>query len=127
MRTELPVKVHKIQPRWNECKLFRSLNTVLISLPLTNLLYIYIYTFYTFTCTHIPFLFAYIAPWRARKYSNRATSCNLNLFYLCARFGGRENVNTRRAIHFRSGRIYFDSTLMAVLVVEIRSFVSRIY
>lgn len=122
------MKVHKIQPRWNECKLFRSLNTVLISLPLTNPLYIYIYIRSTRSRAHIyPFIRLYRAL-EGEKIFESGNKLQLEPVLFMRSLWGRENVNTRRAsIHFRSGRIYFDSTLMAVLVVEIRSFVSRIY
>lgn len=97
------------------------------SLSLLPTLYIYIYIRSTRSRAHIyPFIRLYRAL-EGEKIFESGNKLQLEPVLFMRSLWGRENVNTCRAIHFRSGRIYFDSTLMAVLVVEIRSFVSRIY
>lgn len=112
LRSQLPVKVHKIQRQRNECKLFRSLDTVPVSLPLS--------TFpSSIPCvplcphTRVHTLGKFASRLRERENIPTGNKLQLEPFYLRGRFG--ENVNTRRAIHFRSGWIYFDSVLTDAL------------
>lgn len=114
--SELYAKVHKIQPQWNEWKLFRSLNIVFFFLYLALYVCLYMHVFYIFTeTTHTcagahKGNFTHGSVSRLRKRENIRTGKQAAMWtvYLCGRFKTWENVSTRWPVNFRSCWIYID-------------------
>lgn len=132
--SELYMKVHKIQPQWNEWKLFRSLNTVFFFLYLALYVCLYMHMSYIFTeTTHArggarEDNSTHGSVSRLRKRENIRTEKQAAIWtvYLCGCFKTWENVSTRWPVNFRSCWIYIYGLLMATLAVIIQCFFSRV-
>lgn len=109
------MKVHKIQPQWNKCKLFRPLNTIPLS-----------FTSWLHAVRIRPRVRMRFALYRALESENISRPGNklqLEPLYLCGRFWeGSGNVNTgpRLLPGFIS-----TGALMVIRVVEIQCFIRR--